>query len=114
MFSEEAIYLIKYDLRNSKQRSSESIFIEMDNDLFQKDKTILIGVIHRTPNTNLKLFNDDKSEFCDSHEREHEYCYLMGDYDINIFNYGKHAESTSYIDILCAIFISTVCVPLSL
>ena len=95
------VYQIRPDLSLSNG-SSESIFIEVDKDLFKKDKNIIIGVIYRPPNTDLKLFNDDINELLDSLEREHKYCYLMGDYNINLLNYGKHSESTSFIDILYA------------
>ena len=36
----------------------ESIFVEVDKDLFHKNRSILIGVIYRPPNTDLKLFNE--------------------------------------------------------
>ena len=48
------------------------------------------------------LFNDDINELLDNLEREHKYYYLMGDYDINLLNYSKHVETTSFIDILHA------------
>ena len=81
---------------------SESIFIEIDKDLFNQNQNIIIGVIYRPPNTDLELFNDDINELLDNLEREHKYCYLMGDYNINLLNYSKHAETTSFIDILHA------------
>ena len=50
---------------------SESIFIEIDKDLFNKNRNIIIGVIYRPPNTDLKLFNDDINELLDTLERGH-------------------------------------------
>ena len=79
---------------------SESIFIEIDKALFNKNRNIIIGVIYRPPNTALKLFNDDINELIDNLEREHKYCYLMGDYNINLLIYSKHDETTSSIDML--------------
>ena len=95
------LYQIRSDLTLNNE-FIESIFIEIDKDLFNKNWNIIIGVIYRPPNTDLKLFSDDINELLDTLEREHKYCYLMGDYNINLLNYNKHAETTSFIDILYA------------
>ena len=95
------LYQIRSDLTLNNE-FSESMFIEIDKDLFNKNRNIIIGVINRPLNTDLKLFNDDINELLDTLEREHKYCYLMGDYDINLLNYSKYAETTSFIDILYA------------
>ena len=95
------LYQIRSDLALNNE-FSESFFIEIDKDLFNKNRNVIIGVIYRPPNTDLKLFNDDINELLDTLEREHKYCYLTGDYNINLLNYSKHAETTSFIDILYA------------
>ena len=52
--------------------------------------------------TDLLLFDDDINSSLDGIEREHKYCYLLGergailDYIINLFNY---IESTSFTEI---------------
>ena len=97
----DILYQIRSDLTLNNE-CSESIFIEIDKDLFNKNRNIIIGVIYRPPNTDLKLFNDDINELLDTLERGHKYCYLMGDYNINLLNYNKHAETTSFIDIMYA------------
>ena len=80
----------------------ESIFVEIDKDLFHKNRNILIGVIYRPPNTDLKLFNESIKELLDTIGKEHKYCYLMGDYNINLLNYDKHTGTTSFVDMLHA------------
>ena len=52
------LYQIRSDLTLNNELS-ESICIEIDKDLFNKNRNIIIGVIYRPPNTDLKLFNDD-------------------------------------------------------
>ena len=69
------LYQIRSDLTLNNE-FSESIFIEIDKDLFNKNRNIIIGVIYRPPNTDLKLFNDDINELLDTLEREHKYCHL--------------------------------------
>ena len=77
---------------------SESIFIEIDTDLFDKKRNIIIGVIYRPPDQDIKLFNDDVNELFNNLEREHKYCYLMVDYNLNLLNCSKHTETISFID----------------
>ena len=79
------LYQIRSDLTLNNE-FSESIFIEINKDLFNKNRNIIIGVIYRPPNTDLKLFNGGINELLDTLKREHKYCYLMGDYDINLLN----------------------------
>ena len=33
---------------------------------------------------------------------ENRYCYLMGDYKINLLNYEKHSDTTDFVDLLHA------------
>ena len=76
----------------------------MDIDSFKKTRNIIIGLIYRPQNTVLKLFNGDINELLDTLlGRKHKYCYLIGDYNVNLLNYSKHAETTSLIGILCSI-----------
>ena len=76
-------FLEKYTISNTiwpsfKQWVQWIIFIEIDKDLFNKIRYIIIGVIYRPSNTDLTIFNDDINELLDILEREHKYGYLMG------------------------------------
>ena len=70
----------------------EATFFEIDKD----------GVIYRPPDTYLKLFNDSFNDLFDTLGRELEYCYLMSDFNIDLLNFDKHAETTSFVDMLHA------------
>ena len=50
----------------------------------------------------MKLFNDAFCELLNTMKQEHNLIYLMGDYNINLLNYGKHNETNDVVDILCA------------
>ena len=80
----------------------EATFVEIDKDVFHKNRNIVIGVIYRPPDTDLKLFNDSFNDLLDTLGRERKYCYLMGDFNINLLNFDKHAETTSFVDMLHA------------
>ena len=80
----------------------ESIFVEIGKDVFHKNRNIIIGVIYRPPDTDLKLFNDSINDLLDTLSRERKYCYLMGDFNVNFLNFDKHAETTFFVDMLHA------------
>ena len=80
----------------------EYVFVEIDKDVFYKNRNIIIGVIYRSQDTDLKLFNDNIGDLLDTLGRERKYCYLMGDFNINLLNFDKHAETTSFVDMLHA------------
>ena len=70
--------------------------------MYLGNRNIIIGVIYRPPNTDLKLLNDSLNDLLDTLGRERKYCNLMGDFNINLLNFDKHAETTSFVDMLRA------------
>ena len=52
---------IRYNLRNDMKifnEYCESIFIEIEKSQFSFDKNIIVGVMYRPPNTDMKEFNE--------------------------------------------------------
>ena len=91
----EGIYLKEYI-------EFESVFIEINKDVFRKNKNLIIGVIYRPPDKDLKLSNTNMEDSLANLKNENKYCYLMGDYNINILNYEKHFDTTDFVDLLHA------------
>ena len=73
----------------------ESVFIEIQNKMFNTGKNIIVGVIYRPPGTDMDMFDNELSDRLDSIKSENKLCYLLGDYNINILNYESH-EPTAY------------------
>ena len=48
----------------------------------------------------MKLFNDAFCELLNTMKQEKNLIYLMGDYNINLLNYGKHNETRAVSDCL--------------
>ena len=100
------IYLksgIPFQLRSDLvigNESCEFIFIEIEKEIFQQSKNIIIAVIYRPPGTDLKAFNDDMIELLNALKKVNKFFYLMGDYNINLLNYGKHVETNEFVDML--------------
>ena len=74
----------------------QAIFVEIDKDIFHKNWNIIIGVIYRPPDTDLKLLKDSFNYLLDTLGRERAYCYLVGDFDINLLNFGEDANMLTH------------------
>ena len=77
---------------------SECVFIEIDKEIFKRDKIIIIGVIYRPPNSDLDAFNSSISLLLSELMQENKHCYIMGDYNINLLNYENHQLTAEFVD----------------
>ena len=82
----------------------ETFFIEIDKDQFLKKRNIIIGVIYRPPDTDIKEFNDHILRCLTQIKAEKKIAYLLGDYDINLLNTEKHAASQDFADVMFSLF----------
>ena len=58
-----------------------------------------MGVIYRPPGTEMQIFNENISSLLNALKNENKYCYLMGDYNVNLLNYGKHKETSEFVNL---------------
>ena len=79
---------------------SESVFIEIDKQIFNGSKNITIGVIYRPPGGNLQNFIDSVNTVLNGLRNENKLCFLLGDVNINLLNYEKHEDTTTFIDLM--------------
>ena len=86
----------------SEVNSIETIFIEIEKDIFDKKNNIIIAVIYRPPGSDIKVFNEIFYELLNKIKTENNLVYLMGDYNVNLLNYGKHNETNEFVDMLHA------------
>ena len=80
---------IRYNLRNEMKifnEYCESIFIEIKKSQFAFDKNIIVGVMYRPPNTDMKGLNEIIKDLLENIKKENKVCYLMGDYNIDLLN----------------------------
>ena len=69
---------------------------------FLAEKNALIGVIYRPPNSNLDNFLTYISATLDSMRKENKLCYVMGDFNLNLFNADKHEKTGEFVDVMFA------------
>ena len=71
-----------------------------DKEYFRKEKNIIMGVIYRPPGTEMQIFNENMSSLFNALKNENKHCYMMGDNNINLLNYGRHKETSEFVDLI--------------
>ena len=81
---------------------TETIFIEFDKDSLGTDKSVIVGVIYRPPNTDPRQFVLNLSDILDSIGKERKLSYIMGDFNLDLLKCDEHAPTMKYLNILYA------------
>ena len=81
---------------------TETIFIEFDKDSLGTDKSVIVGVIYRPPNTDPRQFVLNLSDILDSIGKERKPSYFMGDFNLDLLKCDEHAPTMEYLNILYA------------
>lgn len=88
-------YSVRSDLSNISPHF-ESLFIEVKN---CKD-TVVIGTIYRPPANSIPSFNEDLSKLLTLINTENKTCYLVGDFNIDLIQYGENRHVNDFLDLL--------------
>ena len=48
----------------------------------------------------MSLFKQKMKDILDSIDDNHIYCYIMGDYNINVLNYDTHIHTSDFVDLM--------------
>ena len=76
----------------------ECVFIEVNTRTMTQNKKIIVGIVYPPPSTNITTFTEHVLNIIDYLQVENKQCYIMGDFNINLTNYGSHTETQDYID----------------
>ena len=57
-----------------------------------------MGVIYKPPDQCITEFNEHISILLNSITRENKICYLLGDFNINLFNVSSHLQTADFIN----------------
>ena len=82
-------FLNRRDLK-VEDEISESVFIEIDKQIFNRSRNIMIGVIYRPPGGNLQNCMESMNIVLNGLRNENKLCFLMGEFNINLLNYEKN------------------------
>ena len=75
----------------------ESISIEIEVPL---QHNIVCGLIYRHPDQNIAKSADFFYKVTEKINREGKFCFLMGDFNINLLNYDSHSETEDIVNTL--------------
>ena len=78
----------------------ESLFIEIDKNVFNLSSNVVVGVIYRMPNTCMEIFNDRMSDIMNIVQRERKICYFLGDLNVDLLKYESHQSTAAFLDSL--------------
>ena len=77
----------------------ESLFIEVDNNVFQTSSSIIIGIVYRMPDSSIEVFNDRMTDIMNKVNKENKLFYMLGDLNIDLLKYEEHRLTSSFVDI---------------
>lgn len=91
---------LKYERRRDLETHNsciETVIIELDKDLLEFNKNVIIAVIYRPPNTDMAVFNESMDKLLSVIKVENKISYLMGDFNVNLINADNHAASADFL-----------------
>ena len=95
---ENVNYMRRIDIESVlRECNVESVFIEISKNQFGT-KSIVVGEIYRPPGDPMEAFNTSLELCLMSLNREGKLCYLLGDYNVNLLNANKHAQTDNLIN----------------
>ena len=90
-------YKLCCDCIISDPETMESLFVEIQ---IPSGKNIIVGTIYRPPNQNVEAFLDKFSSIMSIISKDNKHCYLMGDFNLNLFQYENHIPTQEFMNTL--------------
>ena len=97
--NENISYIIRNDLEFFDSEM-ESLFIEVDSNVFQTSSNIIIGIVYRMPDSSIDIFNDRMTDILNKVNKDNKLLYMLGDLNIDLLKCEEHRLTSSFVDIL--------------
>ena len=94
-------YKLRKDLSIFDEDIMESLFIEL---VSEENTNIIVGVIYRAPDSDVKSFLKSFSEITEKLNLENKNCYLLGDFNINLLSVNDSYIAGEFLDIIYSSF----------
>ena len=78
----------------------ESLFIEIDKEVFGTPSNVVIGVIYRMPHFSVDVFSDRINDILNILQHERKLCYFLADLNIDFLKYDEHRPTSTFLDVL--------------
>ena len=90
------------DLTFNSECSVESLFLEIPSCDNFDGKCVIIGCIYKPPDTSTEHFNSSLACVLDKINRVGKVCFLVCDFNINLFNHESHLPTADFLNIMYA------------
>ena len=90
-------YIVRHDISIFND-VLETKFIEIDKDCVDADRNVIVGVIYRPPCGHVEDFTAQLGEILEQITKEKKVSYLLGDYNINLFNSERHVPTSDFLE----------------
>ena len=87
---------VKNDL-SVLEEEYETIWNEINN---TKDKNLLCCCLYRHPSSDITKFTDHMTSILQKVQKENKTLFIMGDFNINLYNYSSHTETNDFINLM--------------
>ena len=78
----------------------ESVFGQLSHKSIKSTRDIIVDVIYRKPNTDVKSFVHEMSNLLSLLQKTNKVVYIMGDYNINLLNVHTHIPTADFIHMM--------------
>ena len=78
----------------------ESIFIEVEKEVFTTSSNMIIAVIYRMPNSFVETFNKRLQDILNIIQKEKKCFYLLGDLNLDFLKHDIHQLTSEFLDII--------------
>ena len=99
LFIHESInFTVRDDLCSYISDTVESVFIEIDKDVFKTKTNLIVGEIYKPPNSSIIDFTENIESLLHILHRKKYLCYILGDFNINLLNIDNHNPTQSFLN----------------
>ena len=80
----------------------ETIWVEINN---KKDKNLLCCCLYRHPSSDVTKFIGRMTSILQKVQKENKTLFIMGDFNINLYNYCSHTETNDFINLMISTYL---------
>ena len=78
----------------------ESLFIEVDSNVFQTSPNVIIGIVYQMPDSSIDILNDRMTDILNTVNKDNQLFDMLGDLNIDLLKCEAHRLTSSFVDIL--------------
>lgn len=106
VFIQKSITYKRLQNLNVNNTDCESMCVEIIN---KNSKNLILNVMYRPPSGKFKQFKNHLKEFLNNISRSNKLCYIVGDFNLNLFDYSSNNKIKIFINTILQHNLIPVC-----